>query len=153
MLVIAVLGIVVAVNIVMEFCEPKIYYEGLIFFKVIYNSDGFSDVFDFSFTNFLLSNAWVSLVSFGDFGREICVHLWTPVQGLLSLWSLSGLLQEALELPLLCSLSALLTYESTCQHYCKYLLWIWLPEFSTLYIFPQFKFLFPLASSTIPGSY
>lgn len=47
MLVIAVLGIVVAVNIIMEFCEPKIYYEGLIFFKVIYNSNGFSDVFDF----------------------------------------------------------------------------------------------------------
>lgn len=47
MLVIAVLGIIVAVNIIVEFCEPKIYYEGLIFFRVIYNSNGFSDVFDF----------------------------------------------------------------------------------------------------------
>ena len=68
----------------------------------------------FSFTNILLSRAMDPLGTLQRFGREVCIHLWMPVQGLPPLWSLSGLLQEALELPLLCSLSASRVYESTC---------------------------------------
>lgn len=57
MLVIALLGIVVAVNI-LELCEPKTYYEGLIFFNLIHNSNLFSDMFDFPSQIFCSAMQW-----------------------------------------------------------------------------------------------
>lgn len=47
MLEITVLGIAVAVNVILELRDPKIYNEGLIFSKVIHNSNLFLDVFAF----------------------------------------------------------------------------------------------------------
>lgn len=72
MLIIAVLEIV-AVNIILELCVPKIYYEGFFFFfKKIRNSNLFPGMFDFpsaqQFNGF-------PQYSIGDFGGEICIHL------------------------------------------------------------------------------
>lgn len=62
MLVITVLGIAVAVNVILELRDPKIYNEGLIFFKVIHNSNLFLDAFAFPSQSLLsmyfLSTIW-----------------------------------------------------------------------------------------------
>ena len=93
----------------------------------------------FSFTKILLSRAMDHLGTLQGFAGEICIHLWMPVQGLLPLWSLSGLLQEASELPLFHSLSALCVYESTCPRLLSvFNLGILLPEFSMLNCKSQF---------------
>lgn len=70
MLIIAVLEIV-AVNIILELCVPKIY-EGLFFFLENSQQQLFPDMFDFpsaqQFNGF-------PQYSIGDFGGEICIHL------------------------------------------------------------------------------
>ena len=90
----------------------------------------------FSFTKFCSAGQWIPLEPYRDLGEKytfICECLFKGCR-------LSELLQEASELPLLCSLSALRVYESTCPRLLSvFNLGILLPESSMLTVNNNFN--------------